>query len=78
MYSKGMRQKVLLASALLHDPAVFVLDELLSGLDADAESVVSSPPWQRASLRILELRMRTFLDRSVASPTRMFAASSDE
>ena len=39
-YSKGMRQKVLLASALIHDPAVVVLDEPLSGLDADAAVLV--------------------------------------
>ena len=31
--SKGMRQKVLLLSALLHDPPVLFLDEPLSGLD---------------------------------------------
>lgn len=39
-YSKGMRQKVLLASALVHDPDVVVLDEPLSGLDADAAVLV--------------------------------------
>src|SRR5205823_5762983 len=35
-YSKGMRQKILLSAALLHNPDVLVLDEPLSGLDATA------------------------------------------
>jgi ABC-2 type transport system ATP-binding protein len=33
-FSKGMRQKVALAGALIHDPRVIVLDEPLTGLDA--------------------------------------------
>lgn len=33
-YSKGMRQRVLIASAVMHDPKLIVFDEPLSGLDA--------------------------------------------
>jgi ABC-2 type transport system ATP-binding protein len=33
-YSKGMRQRVQIASAVLHDPKLIVFDEPLSGLDA--------------------------------------------
>ncbi len=39
-YSKGMKQKILLAAALLHDPDVLILDEPLSGLDVTAVLLV--------------------------------------
>ena len=35
-YSKGMRQKVVITAALLHNPQVVFLDEPLNGLDANA------------------------------------------
>lgn len=39
-YSKGMRQKVLLSAALLHNPDIILLDEPLSGLDVNAGIMV--------------------------------------
>ncbi|WP_235680411.1 ABC transporter ATP-binding protein [Paenibacillus albicereus] len=39
-FSKGMRQKVMLSAAVLHDPDVLFLDEPLSGLDAGSVAVV--------------------------------------
>jgi ABC-2 type transport system ATP-binding protein len=46
-YSKGMRQRVKVAQAIVHDPAVLVLDEPLTGLD----------PRQRADLVALFRRL---------------------
>lgn len=38
--SKGMRQKVVISAALLHDPEVVLFDEPLSGLDANAALLI--------------------------------------
>nr|MBA2744978.1 ABC transporter ATP-binding protein [Flavisolibacter sp.] len=39
-FSKGMRQKVLISSGLMHNPDVIILDEPLSGLDANSVIVI--------------------------------------
>jgi ABC-2 type transport system ATP-binding protein len=39
-YSKGMRQKILLIAAVLHNPRIIVLDEPFSGLDVSAARVL--------------------------------------
>ncbi|WP_339226056.1 ABC transporter ATP-binding protein [Oceanobacillus sp. FSL K6-2867] len=39
-FSKGMRQKVLITSSLLHNPDLVFLDEPLSGLDANSVMVI--------------------------------------
>jgi ABC-2 type transport system ATP-binding protein len=41
-YSKGMRQKVLLAAALPHNPEIILLDESFSGLDVNSALVLRS------------------------------------
>jgi len=52
-YSKGMRQKLLVVSALLHKPDLLLLDEPLDGLDAE-------------SIEILKRMLRLLADAGVA------------
>ncbi len=39
-YSKGMRQKILICAALLHNPEIIILDEPLTGLDVETSILI--------------------------------------
>lgn len=39
-FSKGMKQKVLISAGLLHNPDIIILDEPLSGLDANSVIII--------------------------------------
>lgn len=54
-YSKGMRQRVKLAQAIVHDPQLLILDEPLSGMDplARRKSIRLIREWARAGKSII-------------------------
>ena len=54
-YSKGMRQRVKLAQAIVHDPALLILDEPLSGMDplARRRTIRLIRDWARAGKSVI-------------------------
>jgi ABC-2 type transport system ATP-binding protein len=54
-YSKGMRQRVKLAQAIVHDPALLILDEPLAGMDplARRRTIRMIRDWARAGKSII-------------------------
>ena len=54
-YSKGMRQKILLSAALMHNPDLLLLDEPFSGLDVGSGLVL------RSLIQVLASRGKTVL-----------------
>jgi ABC-2 type transport system ATP-binding protein len=54
-YSKGMRQRVKLAQAIVHDPALLILDEPLAGMDplARRKTIRLIRDWARAGKSVI-------------------------
>jgi ABC-2 type transport system ATP-binding protein len=83
-YSKGMRQKILISAALLHDPEIIVLDEPNSGLDVTSSLILRSLVQQLAaggkmivySSHVLEIVEKVATDVLILHDSRVVAHDS--
>ena len=74
-YSKGMRRKVVIIAALLHNPAVILFDEPLDGLDANTAMVIKELLKQMAAQGKTVLFCSHILD--VVDQQTLFATDRD-
>ena len=85
-YSKGMRQKILISAALLHDPEIVVLDEPNSGLDVTSTLMLRSLVQELSaagkiiiySSHVLEIVERVATDVLILHESRVVAHDSVE
>ena len=70
-YSRGMQQRLAIARALLHDPAILLLDEPYTGLDQDSTAVLESIIQQAAASGKMVLLATHDLEKAFSSSTRI-------
>lgn len=83
-YSKGMRQKILISAALLHDPDIIVFDEPNSGLDVTSSLILRGVVQQLAaagkmivySSHVLEIVEKVATDVLILHDSRVVAHDS--
>jgi ABC-2 type transport system ATP-binding protein len=70
-FSRGMKQKVILAGALIHEPKLFILDEPLTGLDAASARLVKAILQSRADAGAAIILTTHILDTAQHLATRI-------
>lgn len=71
VYSRGMQQRLAIARALLHDPAVMLLDEPFTGLDETSSQILDRIIHEAAAGGKMVLLATHDLERACSAGTRM-------